>query len=67
MNHYFLKILISERQHQLLKDAGAVRLATSRRTGDRHSKGSTDTARQAYLSFQGAVGRIPVVSEGSKV
>jgi len=67
MNHYFLKILIRERQHQLSKDAGAVRLASSRNTSHRHAKGATDTARHAPFNYQSAVGRILAASEGSKI
>lgn len=67
MNHYFLTVLIGERQHQLSKDAGAARLATSRNTSHRYAKGTTDTPRHASFTYQRAVGRILSASEGSKI
>ena len=39
MNHYYLlKMLIKERQHQLLKEAKAIRLASSRYKDDQPAK-----------------------------
>jgi len=39
MNHYyFLKMLIKERHHQLLKEARAIRLANSRYKDDQPAK-----------------------------
>ena len=63
MNHYYLlKMLIKDRQHQLLKEARAIRLANSRYNDDQSAKASADTARRAPFFTYNAV-----VSGGSKV
>lgn len=63
MNHYYLlKMLINERQHQLLKEARAIRLANNRYKDGQPAKEPTATARRAPFFTHNAV-----VTGGSKV
>ena len=63
MNHYYLfKMLIKERQHQLLKEARAIRLANSHYKDDQPAKEPAATARWAPFFTYDAV-----VTGGNKV
>ena len=62
MNHYYLlKMLIKERQHQLLKEARAIRQSNSRYKDDQPAREPAATARRTPFFTHNAV-----VTGGSK-
>jgi len=62
MNHYYLlKMLMKERQHQLLKEARAIRLASSHYKDDQPAKVPAANARRVPFFTHNAV-----VTGGSK-